>query len=250
MVPMASDRPEVVIRPGFSATNITFEVTVTNPGSFSLWALKLVPRPIPPTTPVDRDQHSIPLLRPKRSRRVKFRLRPQMGQQLVAMDLTVEWEDDAGDSRGRMEVSSRPVELVVPSMSTPRGDIDRWRTGLSGGSAVEVRIRQPASPLEMLDLLEEVLSDAPGEVSVQREEGPRGPMGRAWVRAEGSRGKRAGLLVDVTPDPKRGGCRILVTATASTEELLAQFYHSCLPGLAEAAPGIEDLAPHSLSETE
>jgi hypothetical protein len=102
----------------------------------------------------------------------------------------------------------------------------------------------------MLDILENTLSSAPGEISVQREEGPRGPMGRVWVRAEGSRGKRAGLLVEVTPDPKKGGCRILVTVTGSTEELLAQFYHACLPGLAKAATGIADMVPHSLSEAE
>jgi len=247
---VASNRPEVVIRPGFSGTLVTFRVTVTNPGSFSLWSLRLVPRPVPPTTPVDRDVHSIPLLRPKRSRTVVFRLRPQLGQQLVAMDLSVEWEDDAGDTRGRIDASSVPVELVAPPMSVPKGGIDRWRAGLSGGAAVEVRIRQSVTPPDMLDLLEETLADAPGEVNVLREEGARGPMGRVWVRAEGSRDKRAGLLVDVTPDPKKGGCRVLVTATATSDELLALFYHACLPGLAEAAPGIEDLAPHSLSEAE
>lgn len=247
---MATDRPEVAIRPGFSTTQVTFEVKVTNTGSFSLWSLRLVPHPIPPTTPLDRTVHSIPLLRPKRSRKVVFRLRPEVGQQVVALDLTVEWEDDAGDTRGRTELSSRPVDLGCPPLSTPKGEVDRWRASLSGGSAVEVRQRQSIPPPDMLDLLEEELSRVPGEVSVQREEGPRGPMGRVWVRAEGSRGKRAGLLVNVTPDPKRGGCRILVTATATNEELLAQFYHACLPGLAKAAPGIEDIAPHSLSEAQ
>jgi hypothetical protein len=247
---MATIGPEVVIRPGFSGTFVTFKVTVTNPGSFSLWSLRLVPRPVPPTVPVDRDSHSIPLLRPKRSRTVVFRLRPQVGQQVVALDLSVEWENDAGDSRGRTDVSSVPVELVAPPMSAPRGGIERWRADLSGGAAVEVRIRQGVTPTDMLDLLEDALADAPGEVSVLREEGARGPMGRVWVRAEGSRDRRAGLLVDVTPDPKKGGCRVLVTATATSDELLALFYHACLPGLAEAAPGIEDLAPHSISEAE
>ncbi len=247
---MGSERPEVAIRAGFSATFVTFEVKVINPGSHSLWSMRLVPRTVPPSTPVDRDVHSVPLLRPKRSRKVVFRARPQLGQQVVALDVTVEWEDDTGDTRGRVQVSSRPVELVLPAMSPPKGGIDRWRAGLSGGAAVEARIRQPVSPNEMLDHLEEALSDAPGELSVQREEGPRGPMGRAWVRAEGARGKRAGLMVDVTPDPKLGGCRVLVTATATTEELLALFYHSCLPGLAEAAPGIEEVVPHAISEAE
>jgi hypothetical protein len=247
---LATDRPEVAIRPGFSATQVAFEVTVSNPGSFSLWSLSLVPRPVPPSTPVDRESHSIPLLRPKRSRKVVFRVRPELGQQVVALDLTVEWEDDSGDARGRTQVSSRPVELSPPSMSAPKGGIERWRAGLSGGAAVEVRIRQPVTPPDMLDLLEESLSASPGEVSVLREEGPRGPMGRVWVRAEGSRGKRAGLLLDVTPDPRMGGCRVLVTATATSEELLALFYNSCLPDLARAVPGIEDLTPHSLSDAE
>jgi hypothetical protein len=166
------------------------------------------------------------------------------------MDVLVEWEDDSGDTRGRTEVSSRPVDLVVPTLNPPRGEMDRWRAGLSGGVAVEVRIRQPVLPVDMLDVLEEALSDAPGEVEVQREEGPRGPMGRVWVRAEGARGRRAGLMVDVTPDPKRGGCRVLVTATATSDDLLALFYHACLPGLAEAVPGIEDLTPHILSDAE
>lgn len=245
---MATNRPEVVIRPGFSGTFVTFKVTVTNPSSFSLWSLRLTTRPVPPKTPVDRDSHSIPLLRPKRSRTVVFRLRPEVGQQVVAMDITLEWEDDAGDTRHRTDVSSVPVELIAPSMSAPKGGIERWRAGLSGGSAVEVRIRQSVKPTDMLDLLEKTLADAPGEVNVIREEGGRGPMGRVWVRAEGARDKRAGLLVDVTPDPKKGGCRVLVTATATSNELLAMFYHACLPGLAEAAPGIEDLAPHSISE--
>jgi len=245
---VASERPEVTIRPGFSATAVAFEVTLTNPGSFSLWSMTLLPRPVPASCPVDREQHSIPLLRPRRSRRVVFRLRPPLGQQVVAMDLVVEWEDDEGASRGRIEVSSRPVDLALPDMGPPKGSLDRWRSGLSGGPAVEVRLRQPTGPQEMLDLLDEALADAPGDLAVHREEGPRGTAGRAWVRAEGPRGRRAGLMVDVTPDPKRGGCRLLLTASASSEELLALFYHACLPGLSEAAPGIEELAPHSLMD--
>jgi hypothetical protein len=250
VVLLASDRPEVAIRPGFFATQVAFEVTVTNPGSFSLWSLNLIPSPVPPTTSMDRDTHSIPLLRPKRSRKVVFRMRPEVGQKVVAMDLTVEWEDDAGDTRGRTHVSSRPVELTPPPMSAPKGGIERWRAGLSGGAAVEVRIRQPVTPPEMLDALEEGLSATPGELSVQRDEGPRGPMGRVWIRAEGSRGRRAGMLLDVTPDPRKGGCRVLVTATATSEELLALFYQSILPDLDSAVPGIGDMTPHSLSEAE
>lgn len=245
---MASDRPEVEVRPGFSGTFVTFQVRVTNPGSYSLWSMQLTPRPVPPSTPIDRTSHSIPLLRPKRSRRVVFRLRPQLGQQMIAMDVTLEWEDDAGDTKSRMEVSSRSVELVLPPMSPPRSGFERWRASLTGGASVEARVRQPLAPKEMLDLLERSMEDAPGEVEVHREEGPRGPTGRVWVRAEGSRGRRAGLMVDVSPDPKKGGCRVLVTATASTEELLTLFYHSCLPGLAEAAPGLEDVVPHTVSE--
>ena len=164
------------------------------------------------------------------------------------MDVTVEWEDDAGDTRGRTRVSGRPVELVLPDMGPPRGGIDRWRTGLSGGAAVESRMRQPVTPPRMLDLLEAALAGSPGEVDVHREEGPRGPMGRVWVRAEGGRGRRAGLLVEVTPDPGRDGCRLLGTATASTEELLALFYNTLLPALAEAAPGIEGVVPNAVSE--
>jgi hypothetical protein len=245
---MASDRPEVDIRTGFSATSVTFEVKVTNPGTFSLWSMQLRPRPVPPSAVVDRPSHAIPLLRPKRTRRVVFRLRPPIGHQVVALDVGVEWEDDAGDTRSRTEVSSRPVELVLPEMSPPRGGMERWRAGLSGGAAVELRMRQPATPLEMVDALERAMADAPGEFDVHREEGPRGPTGRVWVRAEGARGRRAGLMVDVTPDPKVGGCRVLVNASANSEEVLALFYHACLPALAEAAPGIEDVVPHTLSE--
>ncbi len=247
---MAGERPDVAIRPGFSATAVAFEVTVTNPGSFSLWSMTLTPRPVPPSCPVDREQHSIPLLRPRRSRRVVFRTRPPLGQQVIALDLVVEWEDDEGANRGRMEESSRPVDLALPDMGPPRGSLDRWRSALSGGPAVEVRLRHPEGPGEMLDLLEGAMADAPGTVDVQREEGPRGTMGRAWVRAEGPRGRRAGLMVDVTPDPRKGGCRLLVTASASSEELLARFYHACLPALSEVAPGIEDLAPHSLLDAD
>jgi len=247
---LAAERPEVTIRAGFHATTVAFEVTVTNPGSFSLWSMALTPRPVPPACSLDRGQHQIPLLRPRRSRRVVFRARPPVGQQVVAMDLVVEWEDDEGTTRGRMEVSSRPVDLALPELGPPRGSLDRWRSGLSGGPAVEVRLRQPSGPAEMLDLLEGSLADAPGDLDVHREEGPRGLMGRAWVRAEGSRGRRAGLMVDVTPDPKKGGCRLLVTASASSEELLAQFYHACLLGLSEVAPGIEAMVPHSLLDTD
>jgi hypothetical protein len=245
---MASDRPEVEVRPGFSATSVTFEVRVTNPTHFSLWSLQLTPRPVPPSVPVDRTSHAIPLLRPKRSRRVVFRLRPPVGQQVVALDVRVEWEDDAGDTRSRSEVSSRPVELLLPEMHAPRSGLERWRAGLSGGAAVELRIRQPLTPPDMLDALERTLAEVPGEVDVHRDEGPRGPTGRVWVRAEGARGRRAGLMVDVTPDPKVGGCRVLVNASANSEEVLALFYHVCLPALAEAAPGIEDVAPHAISE--
>jgi hypothetical protein len=247
---MASVRPEVDIRPGFSATSVTFEVRVTNPGSFSLWSMRLVPRPVPRGIPIDRDSHTIPLLRPKRSRRVVFRLRPPLGQQVVALDVRVEWEDDAGDTRSRTEVSSRPVELVLPEMSAPKGGMERWRASLSGGSAVEVRIRQPLAPTEMIDELERTLAEAPGELDVHREEGPRGPTGRVWVRAEGPRGRRAGLMVDVTPDPRKGGCRVLLNVSANNEEVLALFYHACLPALAEASPGIEDVLPHPISESD
>jgi hypothetical protein len=197
---------------------------------------------------VDREQHLIPLLRSRRSRKAAFRLRPSPGQKVVAMDLTVEWEDAYGASRGRLTVSSKPVELSVPPLRQPSEGMDRWRAGLSGGVAVELRLRQEPPPEKLVDILKEALVSAPGKVSVQREEGPRGVSGRVWVRAEGSRGRRAGLLVDITPDPVTGGSRVLLTATATTEELLTMFYHACLSLMAEALPGIDGIAPHSLSD--
>ncbi len=245
---MATDRPEVTIRPGFSSTTVMFEAKVTNPTSGDLRAIRLTPKPIPPSTWVDREQHLIPLLRPRKSRKVAFRLRPAPGQQVVALDLTVEWEDAYGASRGRSEVSSKPVELSVPRLRQPSEGMDRWRAGLSGGTAVELRLRQAPPPDELVDVLKEALEDAPGLVSVQRDEGPRGATGSVWVRAEGSRGRRAGLLVDITPDPVTGGSRVLITATATTEELLTLFYHACLSLMTKALPGIDRIAPHSLSD--
>ena len=245
---MATDNPEVTIRPGFSSTMVMFEAKVTNPTPGDLRAIRLTPKPIPPSTWVDREQHLIPLLRSRKSRKVAFRLRPAPGQQVVAMDLTVEWEDAYGASRGRSEVSSKPVALSVPRLHQPSEGMDRWRAGLSGGTAVELRLRQKPPPDEIVDILKEALEDAPGLVSVQRDEGPRGATGRIWIRAEGTRGRRAGLLVDITPDPVTGGSRVLLTATATTEELLTLFYHACLSLMAEALPGIEGIAPHSLSD--
>lgn len=245
---MATDQPEVTIRTGFSSTMVMFEAKVTNPTSGDLRTIRLTPKPIPPSTWVDREQHLIPLLRSRRSRKAAFRLRPSSGQEVVAMDLTVEWEDAYGASRGRLEVSSKPVELSVPPLRQPSEGMDRWRAGLSGGVAVELRLRQEPPPEKMVDILKEALVSAPGKVSVQREEGPRGASGRVWVRAEGSRGRRAGLLVDITPDPVTGGSRVLLTATATTEELLTMFYHACLSLMAEALPGIDGIAPHSLSD--
>ena len=245
---MASDRPEVSIRPGFSTAAISFEVKVTNTTSVDLREIRLSPRPIPPSTWLDRDSHFIPLLHPKRSRTVAFRLRPQPGQQVVALDLTVEWEDAYGTSRGRFDVSSKPVEMACPKLTGPRENMDKWRAGLSGGTAVEVRLRQGVPPEGLLDILEEAMAGAPGEVTVQRDEGPRGPMGRVWVRAEGARGRRAGLLVDVTPDPVTKGSRVLITATANTEELLTMFYHACLSLMVDSLPGVGDMVPHSLSD--
>jgi hypothetical protein len=245
---MASDRPEVSIRPGFSVASVSFEVSVTNTTPGDLRELRLSPRPIPPSTWLDRESHLIPLLQPRRSRTVAFRLRPEPGQQVVALDLTVEWEDAYGTRRGRLDVSSRPVEMICPKLTGPRESMDRWRSGLSGGTAVVVRLRQRPSPGEILDSLEEAMEGAPGEVNVQRDEGPRGPMGRVWVRAEGARGRRAGLLVDVTPDPASKGSRVLVTATANTEELLTMFYHTCITLLVGVLPGVDSVVPHSLSE--
>ncbi len=245
---MASDRPEVSIRPGFSAASVSFEVKVENPTSGDLRELRLSPRPVPPSTWLDRDSHLIPLLQPRRSRTVAFRLRPQPGQQVVALDLTVEWEDAYGTSRGRFDASSRPVEMACPKLTGPREGMDRWRAGLSGGTAVEVRLRQEPPPEKLLDVLEDALATAPGEVTVQRDEGPRGPMGRVWVRAEGPRGRRAGLLVDVTPDPVTKGSRVLLTATASTEELLTMFFHTCISLVADPLPGVDAIVPHSLSD--
>jgi hypothetical protein len=245
---MASDRPEVSIRPGFSSAAVSFEVRVSNTTSGELRMLRLTPRPVPPTTWIDRDSHLIPMLKQKRSRTVAFRLRPEPEEQVVALDVTVEWEDARGTSRGRFEASSPPVDLTCPDLTGPRDGMERWRAALSGGTAVEVRLRQGSPPEELVDTLEDALSRAPGDVSVQRDEGPRGPTGRVWVRGEGPRGRRAGLLMDVTPDPSTGGSRVLITATASTEELLTLFYHACLVLVVEALPGVEAMVPHSLSE--
>jgi hypothetical protein len=245
---MATDRPEVTIRPSFSGANIVFSVRVTNPTHGDLRSVRLTPRAAPPDVPLDRGHHLIPLLRPKRSRDVGFRARPGPGIDVIALDVVVEWEDSTGSRMGRLDASSKPVDMTCPELSGPREGIERWRSGLRGGAAVEARLRQEPRPEEVLDSLEKALSTLPGELSMTHEETPRGHAGRAWVRAEGARGRRAGLLVDVTPDPRTGGSRALVTVTASTEELLALFYHRCSGNLEEAMPGFSELSPHTISE--
>jgi hypothetical protein len=245
---MTSDRPEVTVRPGFSGAFLVFNVRVANPTHGDLRAVRLTPRTTPPDVPLDREHHLIPLLRPKRSREFGFRSHPRPGTEVVAMDVTVEWEDETGSRRGRMDVGSRPVDMTCPELTGPKDGMERWRTGLRGGAAVEVRLRQEPRPEEVLDRLEEALTDLPGELSVVHEGTPRGHAGRVWVRAEGAKGRRAGLLVDVTPDPRTGGSRALVTVTATTEELLTLFYHRCSGVLEQAMPGFADLSPHTLSE--
>jgi hypothetical protein len=245
---MSADRPEVTVRSTFAAAAVVFEVRVSNPTPADLRAVRLSPRPIPPSTPLDRKRHLIPYLQQRKTRTVAFRLRPETGVQVVAMDVTVEWEDAVGSSRGRMDVSSRPVDLTCPKLRGPKGGVERWRSGLGGGAGVEVRLRQEPPPDQLVPMLEEALAGAPGDTTSQLDEGPRGTTGRIWVRAEGAKGLRAGLLVDVSPDPRKGGSRVLVTCTATTDELLTRFYHSCLDGLVVVLPGIEGLAPHSLTD--
>jgi hypothetical protein len=245
---MATDRPEVTIRPAFSGANVVFSVRIANPTHGDLRSVRLTPKLAPPEVPLDREHHLIPILRPKRSREVGFKARPGPAVDVIALDVVVEWEDSTGSRKGRMEASSRPVDMTCPELTGPKEGIERWRTGLRGGAAVELRLRQDPPPEEVLASLESALSGLPGELSVVREETPRGNAGRAWVRAEGAKGRRAGLLVDVTPDPRTGGSRALVTVTATTEELLALFFHVCTGVLDEAMPGFADLSPLTLSE--
>lgn len=245
---MAPDRPEIQVRPAFAGSAVVFEVRVLNPMPVALRRIRLQPRSVPETIALDRTQHLIPLLKPRASRTVQFRARPNADQMVVALDLAVEWEDERGGSRGRLETSSQPVDLTCPELGPPSVSIDRWRGALRGGAAIEVRMRAPEPPPEVLAALEDVLKPLPGELVPNLEEGPRGPMGRIWLRGEGARGRVVGLLVEVTPDPKTGGSRVLVTASASTEELLARFYLLCLGVLRQTLPGIEGREPVSLVE--
>jgi hypothetical protein len=245
---MASDRPDVTIKNTYSGAAVVFEVRVSNPMSTGLRSLFLEPRPVPAKVPVDRDRHHIPLLRGRGSRMVIFRLRPGPQDHVVSLDVVLTWEDEVGASRGRMEVAGRPVDLSLPKLRGPKEGIERWRLGLRAGSAVEVRLRMEPDPDSLLDILEGPMKGLPGELSIQREEGPRGRIGRVWVRGEGSKGRRVGLLVDITPDPRTGGSRVLVTVSGSTDELLTAFYHRCLEVLSPVLPALEDLVPHSLTE--
>ena len=245
---MAADRPEVRIRPGFSGAAVVFEVHVTNPTPMGLRAVRLIPEPVPKEAPLDRDVHLIPLLGSRKARTLAFRINPLPDHDVVALDISLEWEDEAGNNRGRLEVSSRPVDLTCPDLSGPRQGLDRWRAGLRGGAAIEVRLRKEAPPEAALDELEEAMEGLPGEMSATREEGQRGPKGRLRLRAEGAKGRRAGVLLDVTPDPKTGGSRVLLTVSATTEELLACFYHACLKVLAGPLPGMDVTVPSNLIE--
>jgi hypothetical protein len=238
----------LVIRPTFSGAAVLFEVTITNPTSGNLRSLRLTPPPVPSDVPVDREQHLIPLLRPRNDRRVAFRLRPGPDEHVVALDVTVVWEDDAGTSKGRSRVSSKPIDLTSPKLDGPRDGVERWRSNLRGGVAIEQRIRQDAPPTEVLDGLEETLTTIPGTMSTSRDEGPRGLAGRIWVRADAGKGKVAGLLVDVTPDPRTGGSRVLITVSASYEELLTKFYHLVLGPLEAALQGFRESVPHDLTD--
>ncbi len=245
---MSSDRPEVSIRPLFSGAAVVFEVHITNATPIALRSVRLTPTPVPRDAPLDRDQHIIPLLRARRSREIAFRMNPLPEHDVVALDISLGWEDESGSSRGSLEVSSKPVELSCPDLSGPRAGIERWRAGLRGGAAVEVRLRKDTPPEATLKELEGVVDELPGETSVTLEEGPRGKSVRLWVRAEGPKGRRAGLLLDVTPDSKTGGSRVLITASATTEELLARFYHGCIKVLYRPFPDIGTIVPSNLIE--
>lgn len=245
---MAPARPEVALLPGFYAAAVEFEVRIRNPTSTALSSVRLTPQPIPPGTAVDRGEHLIPLLGPRRERSMAFKLWPSKDEDVVSLDVTVEWEDENGSRRGRLRASGAPVKLTCPQLRGPRGGLDRWRAGLSGGVAVETRLRHGTGPIELRRSLEVALEALPGDLDVQEEEGPRGPHVRAWVRAEGAKGSRAGLLVDVTPDPRTKGSRVLVTASATSEALLGRFYHACLKRLEPVLPGIATMRPHSLTD--
>lgn len=245
---MAPDRPEVTLVPGFYAAAVEFEVRVRNPTPSALRSVRLTPLPVPAGTAMDREGHLIPLLGPRKERSMAFKLWPSHDQDLVALDVVVEWEDETGSRKGRLQVSGAPVELSCPPLHGPKGGLDRWRSGLSGGVAVEVRMRHASEPDRLKEALESALEGVPGEADVQKEESLRGTQLRAWVRAEGGKGTRAGLLVAVTPDPRKGGSRVLVTASATTERLLGVFYHACVHRLEAALPGIAGIRPHSLTE--
>jgi hypothetical protein len=233
----------VEIRTGFSGTWVVFVVEIYNPTQHAMRNVRLRPSPVPPGLTLDRSLHLIPLLPHRRDRTTQFRLLPEADQPVVALDLEVEWEDEAGTRRGRLEASSKPVDLECPTMSRPKEGLDRWRSNIRGGPTVEVRFRTPAPPPEVLDAVDEVIDDLPGEASLTREESPRGPMGRLWVRSEGGRGRRAGLLVEVTPDPRTGGGRVLLSVSANSEELLSKFYLRILGPLIDAVPDLKGRKP-------
>jgi hypothetical protein len=245
---MAPDRPSVEVETGFSCASVVFDVRVTNPTSRPMRNLVLRPTPVPEGATVDRARHLIPMLGPKRSKAAQFRLRPRVGQDVVALDVAVEWEGPEGTGRGRLETSSEPVGLALPELRAPRSAGERWRSELRGGPAVEVRVRVP-SPTELTTrAIEEAAARLPGEVTSAIEEGPEGPVGTVRVRAEGAKGLRAGLLVEVAPERRRDGSRVLVVASATTDALLTRFYMACLAALGTALPGMEGRAPVSLME--
>jgi hypothetical protein len=246
---LAPDRPSVEVDVGFSHAAVVFEVRVANPTSRPMRNISLRPTAVPEGAELDRARHRITLLPPRTRRVAQFRLRPAPGQRIVALDVTVDWDSAEGDGRDRFTTSSEPVDLALPELRPASQGGDVWHSRLRGGPAVEVRVRVPGEVEEVTRAVERATSNGlPGETMSVIDEGPTGPVGSVNVRAAGTRGRRAGLLVELIPARRREGTRVLVVASATSDDLLTRFYLAGMEALGDVLPGIVQRAPVSLVE--
>lgn len=246
---LAPDRPSVEVEVGFSHAAVVFEVSVGNPTSRPMRNISLRPAAVPEGAELDRARHRITLLPPRTRRVAQFRLRPSPGQRVVALDVTVDWDSPGAEGRGRFTTSSEPVDLSLPELRPASQGGDVWHSRLRGGPAVEVRVHVPGEVGQVTRAVERAASSGmPGETMAVMDEGASGPVGSVHVRAEGARGRRAGLLVELVPAKRREGTRVLVVASATSDDLLTRFYLSALEVLGGVLPGIVERAPISLVE--
>ena len=246
---MVSDRPSLEVDVGYSHAAVVFEVMVGNPTSRPMRNISLRPTAVPEGAELDRARHRITLLPPRTRRVAQFRLRPSPGQRVVALDVTVDWDSAGGEGRDRFTTSSEPVDLSLPELRPASQGGDVWHSRLRGGPAVEVRVHVPGDVEQITRAVERATTKGlPGETMSIIDEGPTGLVGSVHVRAEGARGRRAGLLVELIPAKRREGTRVLVVASATSDDLLTKFYLAALEALGDVLPGVVERAPVSLVE--